>query len=150
MARVRALLRLGDGAGAQTVARELRALDQIAAPRAAIASQLYGVQPLRESSPKVFEDMVRSYSNVLDLALEQRVYKVDYEVSERLRALVERLGFLKARPRDVVEIHSAALKKRVTGATPQKAQVYLEEGRIRVLEFMGYLVSYYRVRSLGA
>ena len=154
VARVRALLRLGDGAETQVaerIERELDSLDKMAAPpRAAITSRLYGVQPLRESSPKLFDDMVRAYSNLLEMALEQRAYKVDHEVSDKLRALVERLGFLKAGPRDVVDIHSSALRKKVEAATPQMAQVYLEEGRVRVLECMGYLVSYYRMRSLGA
>ncbi|NWJ94510.1 MAG: response regulator [Chloroflexi bacterium] len=109
-----------------------------------VTAQTFGLGPLRNSLPEIFDDLVQRYSNLLDLALEQRLYKVEYAVSEALRALSERLGFLKSGPRDVVEIHSTALKKTLKGVTPQKAQAYTEEGRWMVLELMGYLVSYYR------
>jgi hypothetical protein len=63
--------------------------------------------------------------------------------------IADRLGFLRAGPRDVVDIHITALKEKSSGATPQKNKAYAEEGRIKVLELMGLLVSYYRNRSLG-
>ncbi len=41
-------------------------------------------------------------------------------------------------------------KKRKEGAANQvRAQVYIEEGRIMVLELMGHLASYYRTYSPG-
>ena len=61
----------------------------------------------------------------------------------------ESMGFLKAGPRDVVEIHSTTLKRKSSQATPQKAQAYAEEGRLLVLELMGCLASYYRNFSTG-
>jgi DNA-binding response OmpR family regulator len=113
-----------------------------------VTSQTFGLGPLRESFPDIFNELVQRYCDLLDLALEQRAYKVEHTVSEALRALSERLGFLKFGPRDVVEIHSMALKKSLNGTTPQKAQAYTEEGRWMVLELMGYLVSYYRNYSI--
>jgi DNA-binding response OmpR family regulator len=113
-----------------------------------VTAQTFGLGPLRESLPDIFNELVQRYSDLLDLALEQRAYKVEHTVSEALRALSERLGFLKFGPRDVVEIHSMALKKNLNGTTPQKAQAYTEEGRWMVLELMGYLVSYYRNYSI--
>jgi hypothetical protein len=54
------------------------------------------------------------------------------------------LGFMRCGPRDAIEIHTNALKLRIKGTPAEKAQAYLEEGRILVVELMGHLVSYYR------
>jgi DNA-binding response OmpR family regulator len=127
--------------------RELRSLEQLSTPPpAAVTAQLYGAAPLRESVPDVFGELVQRYGELMDLTLEQRAYRVEHNVSERLRSLAERMGFLRAGPRDVVEVHSTALKGKTREATSAKAQVYVEEGRVMVLELMGYLVSYYRNR----
>jgi hypothetical protein len=94
--------------------------------------------------------MVERYGVLLDLALEERAYKVEHNVSGGFVFLVERLGFLKAGPRDVVDIHSATLKKKAKESNPARAQAYVEEGRLTVLELMGHLLSYYRTRSMAA
>ena len=100
--------------------------------------------------PKTFQELVRSYGSLLDRALEQRVYKVQNNVSEGLRSIAEEMGALKAGPRDVVEIHSTALKLKVSGENPKKVEAYAEEGRLIVLELMGHLASHYRNYALGA
>ncbi len=127
--------------------RELRSLEQLSSPPSTtVTAQLFGVAPLRESVPEVFDELVQTYGDLMDLALEQRAYRVEHNISERLRSLAERVGFLGAGPRDVVEVHSNALKRKTREAAPAKAQAYVEEGRLMVLELMGYLVSYYRNR----
>ncbi len=132
--------------------REITALLELSgssASHAVIASNLFGMLPLHDSAPIVFEEMMRFYGEAIELALEQRAFKVKHDVSEGLRAIAERLGFLRAGPRDVVEIHSTVLQSKLKGANALKAQAYTEEGRLLVLELMGYLVSYYRNYSLG-
>ncbi|MDA2923649.1 response regulator, partial [Acidobacteria bacterium AH-259-L09] len=47
-------------------------------------------------------------------------------------------------------IHTIAMKRKTEEATPEKAQAFAEEGRLMALELMGYLVSFYRHRSIGA
>jgi hypothetical protein len=44
----------------------------------------------------------------------------------------------------VVELHAGSLRSRIDGATPQRAQAYIEEARLIVLELMGNLVRAYR------
>jgi len=83
-------------------------------------------------------------------ALEQRAYKVDHDISGSLRSVAERMGFLKARPRDVVKLHSTALQRKTSDVPSGKARAYLEEGRIMVLELMGYLSSFYRNSAFRA
>lgn len=125
--------------------RELGALEQLSGPsQTSVTAQTFGLGSLREGLPDTFNELVRRYEELMDLALERRAYKVEHDVSESLRAVVDQLGFLKAGPRDVVEIHATALKRQTRKATQAKAQAYAEEGRLMVLELMGYLASYYR------
>ncbi len=129
--------------------REIRGLLQLTKTPTNVTSELFGVQQLRESTPLVFTELTRRYGDIIEKAMEQRAYKVDYGLSDELRTMAERLGFLRAGPRDVVEIHSTVLQNKSSGAHPRKMQAYTEEGRLLVLELMGYLVSYYRNYSLG-
>ncbi|MFB0517359.1 MAG: response regulator [Candidatus Neomarinimicrobiota bacterium] len=130
--------------------RELRSLEQLSvAPQTSITAQMFNLAPLRASSPETVNELGQRYSELLDLALEQQAYKVEHNVPEGLNAIAEQLGFLKAGPRDVVELHSTALKGKTLEATPQKAQAYTDEGRLMVLRLMGYLVSFYRNYSTG-
>jgi CheY-like chemotaxis protein len=130
--------------------RELRTFAQISrAPQTAVTARLFGEAPLHEALPDVFNDLSRKYSDLMDRVLEQRAYKVEHNMSENIRSMAEEMGFLKAGPRDVVEMHTMVLKKKTSRAASQKAQAYMEEGRLMVLELMGCLVSFYRNYSLG-
>ena len=112
-------------------------------------ARLFGMGPLREILPQVFEKLVHTYGILMDQALEKRLYKVEYNVSEALREMGEELGVLKALPRDVVEIHTAALSRKQKKFPPQKFNAFLEEGRFMLIEVMGYLTTYYRRNSIG-
>jgi DNA-binding response OmpR family regulator len=131
--------------------REISELKRLSTPASsAITAQFYGNLPLRESAPGSYQTFVERYGEILDLALEQRAYKVQHPLTDRLRALAEDLGFMRAGPRDAIEIHTAALQRRLAGVTLQKAQVYAEEGRLLALELMGHLAAFYRNYFPGA
>ncbi len=130
--------------------RELRSLEELSRPpQTTVTGQLFDSGPLSKGVPDVFNQLVQRYGDLMDEALEQRAYNVEHNISEGLRSLAEQIGFSKAGPRDVVEIYSSALKSKTSGATSQRAQVYAEEGRLMVLQVMGYLASFYRTYSLG-
>jgi hypothetical protein len=93
--------------------------------------------------------LVAQYGHILDQRLEQRAYKIETNTSDTLREIANQLGFLRAGPRDVVDVHTHAIRQRVRGASVMRMQAYVEEGRLLVLELMGYLVSYYRAYALG-
>jgi DNA-binding response OmpR family regulator len=146
LAHVQTLLR----ARQTETAREIESLEQFPRmPHATVAAQSLGLTPLREGLPDLFDELVQHYGELLDQALEQRVYKVNYQLAESLRALGDQLGFIKAGPRDVVQIHHAALLKKAANVTVSKSRAYIEEGRLLVLELMGNLVSYYRNYTLS-
>ncbi|ACL23781.1 response regulator [Chloroflexus aggregans] len=102
--------------------------------------------PLAQTSPALFNDLVANYSSLLDLATEQRGLHDQRSMPDRLRVFSERLGLLWAGPRDVIEIHTQALRRLCRGQTPQRIAVYMEEGRLMLLELMGHLVNFYRIR----
>jgi len=130
--------------------RELRSLGRFSASTStSVAAQALGNLSLREGQPETFEKLVHRYQEFLDLSLEQQLFKAEYPISDGIRAISEDLGFLKAGPRDAVAIHSTALQARIDSAPAIKARAYLKEGRLLLLELMGYLVGYYRNMSFG-
>jgi hypothetical protein len=135
---------------AQRRDREMTALERLSnAPQTRISAYFYGKGSLQEVLPDHGKELVGMYQKVLEQALEQRAYRITYDLSEPLRVIAERLGFLKAGPRDVVEIHSNAMRQCIVGRTQAQAQALLEEGRILLIELMGNLISYYRNYSTG-
>ncbi|HKQ73791.1 MAG TPA: response regulator [Blastocatellia bacterium] len=134
----------------EETAREIDSLEKFPrTPYTPIAAQSFGLTLLRESLPDLFDELVQHYGDLLDLALEQRIYKVNNRLSESLRNFGDQLGFIKAGPRDVVQIHHAALLKKAANVTVSKSKAYIEEGRLIILELMGNLVSYYRNHTLS-
>lgn len=126
---------------------ELRAVERLAAPSdrtAAVTARSFGMLPVSQAAPERFAELTERYAALLDRALEQRVYRVEHRLSDGLRELADELGFLRAGPRDVVELHTVALRGRIEQATPQRSQAYVEEARVAILELMGHLVAYYR------
>ncbi len=131
--------------------QELADLDSLIASSrdTSVTARLFGTYPLKESVPDVFQELIKTYGNLLDLSLEQRIFKVDYNISGELRTLADKLGFLKASPRDTIEIHTQVLKEKTQDIPVVKAQAYVDEGRLMILELMGYLASFYRKYYIG-
>ena len=125
--------------------RERLALAQLGRSPAPVTALLYSQKTLADYDPALFEMLVGAYHTLLERAVEQQAFKVEHTVSRELAALAERLGFLKAGPRDVIDLHSRALEMTLQdGANKYAAKFYADEGRLMALELMGYLVNYYR------
>lgn len=107
-----------------------------------------GLKSLRESKADIFAELVQNYREILDLALEEKTYKVEHNISDKLSALARQLGFMQATPRDTIEIHTAVLKEK-THSSSRKSQAYATEVRLILLELMGYLTAYYRKYFVG-
>ena len=130
--------------------RELRMFEDFSGSAAApITAQRFGVLPLRDSLPREFQRLAQAYGETLTLALERRIYKVDHNVGDALHEVANRLGSLSAGPRDVVDLHVAALRDRLAQASAEQRPALAEESRLLVLELMGHLVTYYRSYTLG-
>jgi len=127
---------------------EIRAFERITGSTYSnVTARALGLRPLREAQPDSYASFLQHYETLLDLTLEQRIYRVDQDISENLSSMAEELGRIRAGPRDVVEIHSNALKQKTNESNVQKSKAYIEEGRFMVLELMGRLLDYYRRTS---
>ena len=130
--------------------REQHSLEQISnPPQTAVTAQTYGSASLRKIARSQFDSLSRRYSDLLDMALEQNRYKVSYSLSDELRDMAKEMGVMRASPRDIVEIHNLTLRNKRLQVNKVKADAYIEEGRLMLLELMGYLVSYYRNYVFG-
>ena len=102
--------------------------------------------PVRAAFPDRFAELVREYGEVLDRAVEQILQRRPEPLEQRLQRLAGAAGELRAGPRDIVELHATAMKQREAEHGPQRMKLYLAEGRVRLLELMGHLVTFYRDR----
>ncbi len=133
--------------------QEVQILNASMVSSASVTARMFGVKSLRENFPDIFQQFIAHYIELLGLAIEQRIYKVNHPISTGLRSLAEQLGNLHAGPRDVVDLHTQSLVRasqnkngKRTDAKDWKVKAYTEEGRLLALELMGYLVSYYQMR----
>ncbi len=113
-------------------------------PDTPIASKLYSEVSLREGYPEIFQTLVDKYKNLIKLSLEEQLHNETKEISENLRALSEEIGFLKAGPKDIVEVHSTAIKELVKNIDSATSSKYTREGEIILLGLMGNLALFYR------
>lgn len=130
---------------------ELQRLESESRPAGvSVTSRIYGEGPLKELSPGRFDALVGRYSALLDENLESEVLRLEGDrISREVSNLVDELGRLQAGPRDLVGIHKAALKQKLTQDIPaEKARAYMELGRLLLLKVMGRLVLFYRAFSL--
>ena len=100
---------------------------------------------LKTRIPDIFSELQQRYLEVLTSFVEQRIYKVESELSSRSEIFVEQLGYLQATPRDLIELHTTTLKQ----LPSKKSKAYLVEGRFLLLELMGRLAGYYRRYYVG-
>lgn len=99
--------------------------------------------------PTYFEELASNYSDLLDLALEEKTYRIDHDLSGQLRQLAAHMGRLRAAPRDIIELHTAVLKRKMADVNSRKKQAYNVEGRFMLVELLGYLATYYRDRAIA-
>lgn len=125
--------------------REMQDMDRLTqAPATTVSARVYSGSPLRENGPGEFNAAVAEYGDLVSAALDRRIHGGEGGGSERLRELGLQIGFMRGGPRDVVEIHTTALRRLTTDTTATKARALMEEGRLMLLELMGNLTSYYR------
>lgn len=116
----------------------------------AVTEQALGMLRLQQSSPEYFDKLVKQFENTLELSIEKKILKTEYDIEGEIRSIAEQMGPVKAGPRDVIDVYLNALKKLSKDAKPQKTQVLTEEGRFLVLALMGNLVSFYRKYFTGS
>jgi CheY-like chemotaxis protein len=112
-------------------------------------ARLYGTGELVDVAPQVWAELVDRYGDLLDLVMEQATFRTDLHAGEHLRSFAAELGALRAAPRDLISIHTAALRTRLEAASGASAEPIMAEARLALLETMGHLAGHYRTSSLG-
>lgn len=109
-----------------------------------VTSRSLGIKSLQETDINLFNNYTEQYAIILDDVLIESIYKVNKKTGKKLKTLATQMGAYGLTPGDIVEIHNAVLADRNDGITPEHAQAYIDEGRLVILQLMGYLASHYR------
>ena len=123
--------------------RELRAFQE-----SVIEFETVSPPAIRESS-MTFDQFVADYKLALWKAIEEMSFKVPQQVPDQMRSLAAKLGDVHAGPKDVIDIHTEALKDSVRDKSKQIEEIMTNESRIMLVQLMGYLCRYYRNKNLS-
>lgn len=107
------------------------------------------VESLFQRMPDIFEEFKERYDKLFSQIVEQKLYKVKYDIDRELNVLVEQLGYLQATPKDAIELHMAILKQKQAHLGQTKARIFIAEGRYLLLEVIGKLAAYYQRYYIG-
>ena len=78
--------------------REKASMERLSSSTTPLTAQSYGTISLKANLPDIFQQIVEQYGNILEKAVEKRVYKVNATISDDLRQMADQLGFLRAGP----------------------------------------------------
>lgn len=141
------LLEANSGETENYTNRELEIWEKMTVPSTRLTEITYEVSAFTDEKSEIFINMVNAYRQLIDLAIEQRIYKIERENKLKQRMYANELGFLKAGPKDLIKIHTTFFKTLDGKLNSKKAAIYHEEARIILLAVMGYLVSFYRNKN---
>lgn len=103
---------------------------------------------LKQRIPDIFSELQTRYQQLLDRFVEQKIYRVEDDLSSQIDKFIEQLGYLQATPKDLIELHTISLKQKKS-LSQQSIKTFMIEGRYLLLESMGRLVVYYRRYYIG-
>lgn len=116
-----------------------------------IAARMFGGLPLSRSDGAGFDDLARRYADAIVHSLRREAFIGAAAPDPTLRELAGVLGRLRAGPRDVVALHTRALRARLDRvADGIAAHAFMDEARYVLVQLMGHLLSYYRSQLHGA
>lgn len=124
---------------------EMKSLAQLSSgSEMRVTAKSFGLAPLSEAAPQLFAQLGEEYDKAIQRAMDQEIYRNENQLSPMLRNIAEQMFFLRAGPRDVVELHYRVIKQRINDEPSSTVQGYLEIGRMTALELMGQLAAAYR------
>lgn len=127
--------------------REIDVLEQLLRETANLTPP--SIDSLEQRMSDVWAELEERYQKILNQSVEQKIYRVDYELSNQVNVLAQQLGYLQASPRDLIELHTEVLKQKQDKLGQKKSRIFTVEGRYLLLELMGKLAAYYRRYYIG-
>ncbi len=107
-------------------------------------AKIHEQELIKNAYPNEFKSITKEYTVILNEAIQQRMFKNNENDSDLTKKITNKLGFLKAGARDIIDIHKEALKYMLNEDSAKRAFLIKEESRIVLLETMGYLLNFYR------
>ena len=112
--------------------------------KSVITSKLYANLSLQQASKEKFTELVQQLEIIFENHYESIIVESNFNRSEIMKSFAFQLGFFQATPKDVTSIYLAALKELDSKVPNEKMKLLFSEGKMLLIELMGYLVTYYR------
>ncbi len=133
----------------RTAEEQIAVLESLGAGGTSVAARSAGRSSLSETFPDVFETARTQYGELVAQYVEERGLEVDYNVASRAKALAGDVALLRVTPRDVVDVHVAALRDLTDGVGRGRVRALMDAGQILLVQVLGHLASYYRAQAVG-
>lgn len=115
-----------------------------ATQRTTVTAAIAGSGAIAARQPALFEKLIADYMTILDSYVGRAAERPGNE-REMLERVVTVLGDASGGPRDLLDVHVAALDRAIAARGDLHARPLMFEARLLALEMMGLLVDYYRV-----
>lgn len=132
---------------------QLRRLEEVLAHYRALSSEtqattitaaMVGSGAISTRNPVAFDTLVRLYFALFGRYVGQSSDRLTPSREEK-EQIITTLGDLNGGPRDLIDIHVAALDRAISLSDLPRSRTLVYEARLLALEMMGLLVDYYRV-----
>jgi DNA-binding response OmpR family regulator len=144
VARVRAAYRLRESVKARFADDRLAFMPR---PNTLETARAYQQESLENSSLSLFESVSDRYASLINQAMDRRIHNTNASGDQAVRELAADLGFAGVGARDIIDIHTRALTSLASGGSAKRALLLQEESRLLLVELMGHVLNYYRMRS---
>jgi hypothetical protein len=104
---------------------------------------------LSRQQPELFEALVASYGEIVELAIQQEALGTDRRVFPKLRSLARQGGQQDAVPQDLIAVHLSALAIIVKTRPQAMVRACIRHSRLLLVKMIGELALYYRERANG-
>ena len=121
-----------------------RSPEQADGADAALPATWFGDLGLRSTLPNVFDDLVGTVSDLIELTLRCPEGKEQQLLLPQIQTVAARLAMLTANPRDVIELHRAAASRKVLGAAWGSAAAHARAARQVLVALLAELCMCYR------
>ncbi|MEF2072970.1 response regulator [Consotaella aegiceratis] len=108
-----------------------------------VTASIAGVGALKERREEDYAKLLDAYSDLFARYIDQLAYR-QQRPTRLMDEIATILGDLQAGPRDLLDLHVAALEELIHGVSVERARSFVIEGRLLALEMMGLLVDFYR------
>jgi len=95
----------------QQTIRELQKLKSMSGSSSLPVSKETQYVPLKQSLQGVFNGFIKEYMQILELAVDEQIHKKENRHTSILKELINRLCILNAAPKDIIDIHLAAIEE---------------------------------------